>query len=77
MAIRCTSPREYSRPVQENARDPGAAEPEKIYEFNIDLWIISNLFLKGHSIRIHVTSSSFPKYDRNPNTGHEFGRDAD
>ena len=56
---------------------PELLEPEKIYEFNIDLWIISNLFLKGHSIRIHVTSSSFPKYDRNPNTGHEFGRDAE
>jgi len=52
-------------------------EPNKVYEFNIDLWITSNVFLKGHSIRVDVSSSSFPKYDRNPNTGHEFGRDTE
>jgi putative CocE/NonD family hydrolase len=50
--------------------------PGRIYEFNIDLWVTSNVFLKDHRIRIDVSSSSFPKYDRNPNTGHRFGMDA-
>ncbi len=51
--------------------------PNQIYEFYIDLWSTSNLFLKGHRIRIEVSSSNFPKYDRNPNTGHAFGQDAE
>ena len=32
--------------------------------------------MKGHRIRLDVSSSSFPKYDRNPNTGNPFGRDS-
>ena len=51
-------------------------ESGKIYEFDIDLWIISNLFQRGHRVRLDVSSSSFPKYDRNPNTGNQFGTDA-
>ncbi len=51
--------------------------PEKIYEFYVDLWSTSNTFLKGHRIRIEVSSSNFPKYDRNPNTGHKFGEDSE
>jgi putative CocE/NonD family hydrolase len=51
--------------------------PEKIYEFYVDLWSTSNTFLKGHRIRIEVSSSNFPKYDRNPNTGHKFGEDTE
>ncbi|HLG77427.1 MAG TPA: CocE/NonD family hydrolase C-terminal non-catalytic domain-containing protein, partial [Ktedonobacteraceae bacterium] len=31
----------------------------------------------GHRIRLDVTSSSFPRWDRNPNTGHAFGADAE
>jgi putative CocE/NonD family hydrolase len=56
---------------------PELLEPEKVHEFKIDLWVTSNLFLRGHKIRLVVSSSSFPKYDRNPNTGHEFGVDAE
>jgi uncharacterized protein len=50
--------------------------PGEVNEFAIDLWIISNAFRKGHRIRLDVSSSSFPKYDRNPNTGNEFGKDS-
>ena len=50
--------------------------PGQVYEFDIDLWVTSNLFLKGHRIRLDVSSSSFPKYDRNPNTGDPFGQNA-
>lgn len=32
-------------------------------------------FKKGHRIRLDITSSSFPRWDRNPNTGHDFGED--
>ena len=35
----------------------------------IDLWSTSNAFLPGHRLRVHVTSSSFPRWDRNLNTG--------
>jgi hypothetical protein len=50
-------------------------EPGRVYEFDIDLWATSNVFLRGHRVRLSVSSSSFPKYDRNPNTGDEFGMD--
>jgi hypothetical protein len=48
--------------------------PQQVYNFYVDLWSTSNVFLKGHKIRIEVSSSNFPKYDRNPNTGDPFGR---
>lgn len=59
------------------ARDeePSLIEPGKAYEYEIDLWATSNVFKKGHCIRLDVTSSCFPCWDRNPNTGHEFGAD--
>jgi putative CocE/NonD family hydrolase len=37
--------------------------------YEIDLWSTSNVFLPGHRLRVHVTSSSFPRWDRNLNTG--------
>ena len=43
-----------------------ARHAEKI---EIDLWPTSNVFLKGHKIRLEISSSNFPRYDRNPNTG--------
>ena len=51
-------------------------EPNKIYRYEIDLWPTSNVFLKGHRIRVEISSSNFPRFDRNPNTGHKFGADA-
>ncbi len=44
-------------------------EPGKIYEYTIDLWATSNLFRAGHQIRLYVSSSNFPRFDRNLNTG--------
>lgn len=52
-------------------------EPGKVYEYKIDLWATSNLFRKGHRIRVDISSSNFPRFDRNPNTGHEFGVDSE
>jgi len=50
-------------------------EPGTIYRFEIDLWATSNCFRKGHAIRLEITSSNFPQYNRNPNTGAPFGMD--
>jgi putative CocE/NonD family hydrolase len=55
--------------------EPSLIEPHKAYEYEIDLWATSNLFLQGHRIRLDITSSNFPRWDRNPNTGHDFGTD--
>ena len=52
---------------------PSLIEPGRAYEYKIDLWSTSNVFRAGHRIRLDVTSSNFPRWDRNPNTGHEFG----
>ncbi len=54
---------------------PALIEPGKAYEYEIDLWATSNVFKAGHSIRLDITSSNFPRWDRNPNTGHDFGAD--
>jgi uncharacterized protein len=63
--------------VRESQSEPKLMTPAKIYEFNIDLWQTSNLFKKGHRIRLEVSSSNFPRFDRNPNTGHELFTDAE
>ena len=38
-------------------------------EYNIDLWATSMLFRAGHRLRVLITSSDFPRYNRNPNSG--------
>lgn len=48
------------------------AAPGKIYPLTIDAGVTSNVFLAGHSIRVEVSSSNFPRFDRNPNTGRAF-----
>jgi len=42
-----------------------------VYEFTIDLWATSHVFLPGHSLRVEVSSSNFPRFDRNLNTGED------
>lgn len=44
-------------------------EPGRVDEVNIDLWSTSILIKAGHCLRVHVTSSNFPRWDRNLNTG--------
>jgi len=51
-------------------------EPGRVYAYTIEVWPTSNLFKAGHRIRLEISSSNFPHYDRNPNTGHPFGEDA-
>lgn len=52
-------------------------EPGKVYEYKIDLWSTSNLFKKGHRIRLEVSSSNFPRFDRNLNTGKDAASSSD
>jgi putative CocE/NonD family hydrolase len=56
-------------------REENLLAPNEVYEFYVDLRSTSNLFRKGHRIQLEVSSSNFPKYDRNPNTGNKFGED--
>lgn len=44
-------------------------EPSRVDEIEVDLWSTSMVFKAGHRIRVQVTSSCFPRWDRNPNTG--------
>ncbi len=46
---------------------------EETYEFNIELYPTSNLFARGHRIRVDISSSNFPRLDVNPNTGEPLG----
>jgi putative CocE/NonD family hydrolase len=48
---------------------PTPIEPGRIYHYAIDCWSIAQLFHKGHRIAVQITSSAFPKYERNLNTG--------
>ena len=48
----------------------------QVYEYTIDLWATSNLFKNGHQIRVEVSSSNFPRFDRNTNTGEPIGSDS-
>jgi uncharacterized protein len=48
--------------------------PGEVIEYEVDLWATSNTFLPGHRIRLEVSSSNFPRFDRNPNTGEQPGR---
>jgi putative CocE/NonD family hydrolase len=50
--------------------DPKPITPGQVYEYKIDLWSTSIVFLRGHRIRLEVSSSNFPRFDRNLNTGH-------
>jgi putative CocE/NonD family hydrolase len=63
--------------IRESQAHPKLMNPGKVYEFNIDMCSTSNLFKVGHRIRLEVSSSNFPRFDRNPNTGSEQFTDAE
>jgi putative CocE/NonD family hydrolase len=50
--------------------------PGKIYAYNIDLWNTCQQFRHDHRVRVEISSSAFPKYDRNQNTGEALGKTA-
>jgi putative CocE/NonD family hydrolase len=52
---------------------PGLIQPGRIYKYVIHVWPTSNLFKPGHQIRLEISSSDFPQFSPNPNTGEPFG----
>ena len=58
---------------RESGSEPSLIEPGKAYRYTIDLWATSHVFLSGHRIRLEISSSNFPRFDRNLNTGAAFG----
>lgn len=56
--------------------EPELLEADQVYKLRIDLWATSNVFHAGHSIRLEVSSSNFPKLARNLNTGGPFGSES-
>ena len=58
-------------------KEPTLLKPGKIYKYIVDLTVTSNVFKKGHRIRVEISSSNFPRFDRNLNTGNPFAQDAE
>jgi len=50
---------------------PELMKPGETYKVAVDLWATSNVFLAGHKLRLEISSSNFPRFDRNLNTGEE------
>ncbi len=44
-------------------------EEGRVYPVTVDLWSVSYVFNRGHRMRLAISSSSFPRYEPNPNTG--------
>jgi putative CocE/NonD family hydrolase len=53
---------------------PEMMQPGEVYPISITLYPTANLFAKGHRIRLDISSSNFPRFDVNPNTGEPLGR---
>ncbi len=60
---------------RDDPSNPTLLDPGKVYEYELDLDVTGNVFKRGHRIRIDVSSSNFPRFDRNPNTGGAWGRE--
>jgi hypothetical protein len=56
---------------RDSQEKPVLMTPGQVYKFTIDLWSTSDVFRKGHILRLEVSSSNFPRFDRNMNTGED------
>jgi putative CocE/NonD family hydrolase len=54
---------------RDSQSEPSLLIPGNIYKFNIDIWSTSNVFLAGHTLRLEISSSNFPRFNRNLNNG--------
>jgi len=54
---------------RDSRQKPELMNPGQVYKLTISLWSTSNVFLAGHRLRLEVSSSNFPRFDRNLNTG--------
>ena len=62
---------------RESRTDPKLLIANQVYEYEIEVGVTGNVFRKGHSLRLEVSSSNFPRFDRNLNTGNTYGKDAE
>jgi putative CocE/NonD family hydrolase len=67
--IRASARDSYPSPGVVRPVPPSRIQPDRAYEYRIDLWATGLTFLPGHRIRVDVTSSSHPRWERNLNTG--------
>jgi putative CocE/NonD family hydrolase len=67
--IRASARASYPASGQLTPTAPTPIEPGRIYEYTIDLWATALTVLPGHRLRVEITSSNFPRWDRNLNTG--------
>jgi len=58
----------------EDPAQPRLRQPGEVVKIRVTLFPTANLFLRGHRIRLDISSSNFPKFDVNPNTGAPEGR---
>jgi putative CocE/NonD family hydrolase len=58
---------------RESWTNPTPITPGEVYEASIPCYPISNLFAGGHRIRLDISSSNFPRFDVNPNSGGPLG----
>jgi putative CocE/NonD family hydrolase len=58
---------------RDSGSSPSLITPDQPYCYDIDLWATSTVFQPGHRIRLEISSSNFPRFDRNLNTGLPFG----
>jgi len=49
--------------------NPTEVIPGRVYKYTIDLWATGNVFKAGHRIRLYISSSNFPRFNRNLNLG--------
>ena len=62
---------------RESRSESRLLEPNRVYEYEIDVAVTGNVFQKAHSVRIEISSSNFPRFDRNLNTGKDYGKDGE
>jgi len=67
--VRASARESYPAPGVVRPVAPSPIEPGEVYEYVIDLWATGITFLAGHRLRVEITSSSHPRWERNLNTG--------
>jgi uncharacterized protein len=69
--IRASARESYPAPGVIEPKEPLPITPGEVYEYVIDMWATGVVFKAGHRVRVEITSSSFPRWDRNLNTGED------
>jgi uncharacterized protein len=62
---------------RDSLEHPAPLEPGRVYELHLDLWATANVFRAGHRLRLDISSSNFPRFDRNTNSGGTIATDTE